>query len=137
MAHLIECATFVEFAYIEAADLGGSPVPLLAAFLLHGYAEGIANLDPCAGRAGSIGTVNPLGNDALSTELACIGEHSRPIFGDVLVQQDAGFEIAQQRSLAIKERARPPRLSMLRPRRYRTPPKAAEATNGPTTENLL
>jgi hypothetical protein len=36
-----------------------------------------------------------------------MGEHGRPILSDVLVQQDAGFDIAQQarqRSLAVEER---------------------------------
>jgi hypothetical protein len=58
-------------------------------------------------RAGSIGAVHPLGNDALSAEMARKGEHRRPIPGDVFVGQDAGFEVAQQlrqRSLAVKQR---------------------------------
>jgi hypothetical protein len=36
----------------------------------------------------------PLGNDALSTEPARIGEHGKAIFGNVFVKQDAGLETA-------------------------------------------
>jgi hypothetical protein len=93
-------------AFSEAVMTDASPIPILAPAPLHGDAGRIAHLDPCAGRAGSIGTVNPLGNDALSTEPARIGEHGRTIFGYVFVEKDAGFEIAQQlrqRSLAVKE----------------------------------
>jgi hypothetical protein len=43
-----------------------------------------------------LGTVHSLGNDALSTGPARKGEHDRPIFGDVFVEQDAGLSIAQQ-----------------------------------------
>jgi hypothetical protein len=56
---------------------------------------------------GPVGAVRLLGNDALGAKSARIGEHGRPIFGDVLVEQDAGLGIAQQprqRSLAVEER---------------------------------
>jgi hypothetical protein len=39
-----------------------------------------------------------------------MGEHGRPILGDVFVQQDASFGLAQeprQRRLAVEERAIP------------------------------
>jgi hypothetical protein len=46
---------------------------------------GIADLDPRAGRPGSIGAIDLLGNDALGTKPARMGEGGRPIFCDVLV----------------------------------------------------
>ena len=39
-------------------DQRTSSIPHLAAFPLHGDAGGIADLDPCAGRAGSIGAID-------------------------------------------------------------------------------
>jgi hypothetical protein len=85
----------------------GSSIPNLASLPLHGDAGGIADLDPDAARAGSIGTVHPLGNDALGAEPACTGKHDRPIFGNVFVKQNASLGIAQQsrqRSLSVQER---------------------------------
>jgi hypothetical protein len=73
---------------------------------LYGDAGGIADLDPGAARAGPIGAVDPLRHDALGAKLARMGEHSRPILGDVFVQQDASLGIAQQarqRSLPVQE----------------------------------
>jgi hypothetical protein len=54
---------------------------------------------------GPVGAVRLLGNDALGAKSARIGEHGRPIFGDVLVEQDAGLGIAQQpRQAALRSR---------------------------------
>jgi hypothetical protein len=66
----------------------GSSIPHLAPLPLHGNAGGIADFNPDAVRAGSIGTVNPLGNDALCAKPARMGKHGRPIFENVLVKQD-------------------------------------------------
>jgi hypothetical protein len=84
-----------------------SSIPILAALPLHGDAGRIANLDPCAGRAGSIGTVNPLGNDALVAKPARVPEDDRAVLDNVVVEQDARLGITQQprqRGLAVGDR---------------------------------
>jgi hypothetical protein len=71
-----------------------------------GDADGIADLDPDAARAGTVGAIDLLRNDALGTELARMGEYGSPIVGNVFVKQDASLGIAQQprqRGLAIDE----------------------------------
>jgi hypothetical protein len=86
----------------------GSSIPNLAPLPLHGNAGGIADLDPDAARAGAICAIDLLGNDALGAKPARMGEHGKPIFGNVFVKQDAGLSIAQQadqRGLAFEERA--------------------------------
>jgi hypothetical protein len=49
-----------------------TPFPLRSR--LHGDACGIADLDPDAARAGLIGGIHLLGNDAVSAKLASMGE---------------------------------------------------------------
>ena len=46
---------------------------------LDGDAGGIEDLDPDGAPAGLIGTANYLGNDALGTKPAHMGEHGRPV----------------------------------------------------------
>jgi hypothetical protein len=55
---------------------------------LHPDAGGTADFDSDAARAGSIGIVHSLRNDALGTEPARLGEHGRPILDTVFVKQD-------------------------------------------------
>jgi hypothetical protein len=81
---------------ICAPPPGDSSIPIRAALPLHSDACGIADFNPDTARAGSIGTVQSLGNNALGAEPARIGEHGRPIFSDVLVEQDASLRIAQE-----------------------------------------
>jgi hypothetical protein len=42
---------------------------------------GLRTFDPDATRAGAIGTVHPLGNDALSAKPARMGEHGKAVLG--------------------------------------------------------
>jgi hypothetical protein len=55
-----------------------SSIPALATLPLDSDAGGIADLDPNRARAGSIGAVYPLGDDAFGTKLAGVREDSRP-----------------------------------------------------------
>jgi hypothetical protein len=66
----------------------GSSIPYLTALPLHRDARRIADLDPDAAWAGLLGAVHSLGNDALGTEPASLGEHGRPILGDVFIELD-------------------------------------------------
>jgi hypothetical protein len=59
---------------------GGSSIPNLAPLPLHGDAGGIADLDPDAARAGSIGAVDLLRHDALGTEPASVGRPRRCVY---------------------------------------------------------
>ena len=84
-----------------------SPIPILAALPLHCDAGGIAHLDPARARTGSIGAIHSLRDDALGTKLASVLEHGRTVLGDVLVEQNASLDTAQQprqRGLAVEER---------------------------------
>jgi hypothetical protein len=65
-------------------------------FPLHRDAGRIADLDPEAGEAGSIRAIDPLRHNALGAEPARMGEDSRPIFGNVFIEQDADLGTAQQ-----------------------------------------
>jgi hypothetical protein len=47
------------------------------------------DLDPGAALAGLMGTVHPLGNDALGAKLARTGEDGRAVLSYVFVQQRA------------------------------------------------
>ncbi len=85
----------------------GSSIPPLTALPLRRDACRITDLDPDAARARQIDAVHSLGNDALSTEPARIGEDGRPVLGYVFVEYGASFGVAQQlrqRSLAAQER---------------------------------
>jgi hypothetical protein len=82
----------------------GSSIPYLAALPLHSHAGGIADLDPDAARAGSIRAIDLLRNCALGPKLARMGEHGRPIFGNVFVQQDSSLGVGQQ----ARQRSPPP-----------------------------
>ena len=86
----------------------GSPIPLLAPLPLHRDAGGIADLDPDRTSTGSVGAIHSLRDDALGTKLASVLEHGRTVLGDVLVEQNASLDTAQQprqRGLAVEERA--------------------------------
>jgi hypothetical protein len=81
-------------------------VPVRAALSLHSDPGGIADLDPDGARAGSIRAIDLLRHDALGAKAARMGEHGRPILGNVFVKPDASLSIAQeprQRSLAVEE----------------------------------
>jgi len=83
------------------------PIPILAALPLHCDAGGIAHLDPARARTGSIGAIHSLRDDALGTKLASVLEHGRTVLGDVLVEQNASLDTAQQprqRGLAVEKR---------------------------------
>jgi hypothetical protein len=54
--------------------------PNLATLALHGDAGGITDFDPDGAPVGLIGTVYPLGDDALGAKPTRMGEHDRPIF---------------------------------------------------------
>jgi hypothetical protein len=54
-------------------------VPILTALPLHREAGRIANLDPDQARTGPIGSVYPLGHDALGAKPASVGENDRAI----------------------------------------------------------
>jgi hypothetical protein len=60
----------------------------------------IAKLDPDAVRAGSIGAIDLLRHDARGAKPAGIGEHGRPIFGNVFVKPDASLGIVKSRASA-------------------------------------
>jgi hypothetical protein len=64
-----------------------SPIPNLASLPLHRDAGGIADLNPDAARAGLVGAVDPLRNDALGAQLARMRKNGRAIPGDVFVQE--------------------------------------------------
>jgi hypothetical protein len=62
----------------------------------------LAGLRTLIRRPGSICDIDLLGNDALGTKPARMGEGGQPIFWGVLVEQDASLSIAEesrQRSL--------------------------------------
>jgi hypothetical protein len=82
-------------------------IPNLAPLPLHGDAGGIADLEPAAARAGLIGAVDSLGNDALSAKPAGVCKDDRAVLGDVFVEQNVCLGVAQQsrqRGLAVQER---------------------------------
>jgi hypothetical protein len=71
---------------IAGATARGSSIPNLAPLPLHGDAGGIADLDPDATRARSIGAIDSLGNDAFCAEPARMGEDDRAVLGDVFIE---------------------------------------------------
>jgi hypothetical protein len=63
--------------------MSGILIPNLAPLPLYRDARWIADLDPDAARAGLIGAIGLLRNDALGAKPARMGEHGLPILGDV------------------------------------------------------
>jgi hypothetical protein len=74
----------------------------LTALPLHGYACGIADLNPDAARSGPVGAIDRLRHDTLGAKLARVSEHGRPILDDVFVQQDACLGLAQHKREAAR-----------------------------------
>jgi hypothetical protein len=72
---------------------GRSPVPVLAALPLYRDAGRITYFDPDRTWPGSVGAVDPLGDDALCTEPASVLEDGRPIPGNVFVDENARLGI--------------------------------------------
>jgi hypothetical protein len=66
---------------------GGSPIPNLAPLPLEGDAGWIADLDRDAARAGSIGSIDLLRDDAFRRQAASVSEDDRAILGDVFIDQ--------------------------------------------------
>jgi hypothetical protein len=69
------------FRRVDNLGVRGSPIPDLAPLPLYRDAGEIAHLDPDEARAGSVGAVDLLRENALGTKPASMGEHSQPIFG--------------------------------------------------------
>jgi hypothetical protein len=79
-------------------------VPVRAVLSRHSDAGGIADLDPDAARARSIRAIDLLRHDALGARPARMGEHGRPILGDVFLKPDASLGIAQPRQRVLASR---------------------------------
>jgi hypothetical protein len=62
---------------------------------VYGDTGRITDLDPDAARAGSIGAIDSLGNDAFCTKPASVREDDWAVFGNVFIEQDASPGIAQ------------------------------------------
>jgi len=86
---------------------GRSSIPIFAPLPLDRDTRRIADLDPCCARPRSIGTIDPLRDDALGAQLACMLEYGRTIPGNMFVEKDVGLDAAQQArqgGLTVEER---------------------------------
>jgi hypothetical protein len=70
-----------------------SSIPHLASLSLHGDAGWIVDLNPDPTQAGLIGVIDLLRHDTLGAKPASMSEHNQPILGNVLVEQDARFDL--------------------------------------------
>jgi hypothetical protein len=73
-----------------------SPVPILAAFALHGDGGRVLGLDPGGVRPRAVGRVDMLRYDAFRTKPAGVRAHRVAVLGDVIVEHDPGFGPADQ-----------------------------------------
>src|SRR5215467_15009923 len=93
----------------QRGALGSFPptIPIFAPLPLDRDTRRIADLDPCRARPRSIGTIDPLRDDALGAQLACMLEYGRTIPGNMFVEKDVGLDAAQQArqgGLTVEER---------------------------------
>jgi hypothetical protein len=81
-----------------ARGASGASIPNFAPLPLHGYAGGIADLDPDAARTGAIRAIDLLRHDAFRTKPAGVREDDNAVLGDVFVdreQQRAAADVAE------------------------------------------
>src|SRR5262249_51675223 len=101
-------------AWIYAGEMfcffPGDAPPILLRFPVHRRSRRVLHLEPIRRAAGAIDRVLALRDDAFETKLAGVGEDSRAVALDMLVEPDAGAGLGHdrcERSLADLKRIAP------------------------------
>src|SRR5262249_34792318 len=87
----------------RSAEPRSSPAllsPVLFGFALHCRCIGVLHLEPVGRAATTVGRVLPLAHDAFEAELAGMGEDSRAVALDVLIEPDAGASLGPTLTVA-------------------------------------